>query len=440
MMTDAGPIDEDTLEKSTDPQVNRINLSRTGCNKHFKTSLLARGFHAGPCDDQLQGNGNEDVTDICLKKGTPKTEAQMEVYNRDYDALYYACEATIGRYGDDIAEYLANHNHHHQHQQQQRTGHVELGHTIRAVCRDVGKCNMHRRRPRKQPRDMSAMTETSHEDLLPSLVALMAANDAKPPYVKARVDINAGSIVRLLPPAPAAASPGSTQSNTCSQSVSSSSLGDNVIPSTEHPQLSLITEPDDASKGAPQSRPTTPPSTRPTTGAIVPLSIQNEMVRGIQLWSTNKIELFSQFPGSSGSYMYRRRGTGNTSKATDKESTLPDAISQQQPAIADSGDTADSAVYGITVPMDRRDWVVRYNEGLLRSERSTKAAALQRQLDVQDLRYERFLTSLEDDTIDAQTSLDGTLRPQLPPRQKRVRSCRTRKEAATLSHKTPRRC
>ncbi|KAF4662813.1 hypothetical protein FOL46_005125 [Perkinsus olseni] len=157
------PIDEDTLKKSTDPQVNRINLSRTGCNKHFKDSLLARGFHAGPCEDKVQGNGNEDVTDICLKKGTPKTEAQMEVYNRDYDALYYACEATIGRYGDDIAEYLANHNHHHH--QQQRTGHVELGPTIRAVCRDVGKCNMHRRRPRKQPRDMSAMTETLHEDL-----------------------------------------------------------------------------------------------------------------------------------------------------------------------------------------------------------------------------------------------------------------------------------
>ncbi|KAF4750608.1 hypothetical protein FOZ62_001106, partial [Perkinsus olseni] len=361
--------------------------------------------------------------------------------------------ATIGRYGDDIAEYLANNQHVHHDLQQQRTSHVELGPTIRAVCRDVGKCNMHRRRPKNQPRDMSAMTEASHEDLLSSLVALMAANASvqppKPPYVKAGVDINAGLIVRLRP----AASPGSTQSNTCSQSVSASSLGDNVIPSTEHPHLSLITEPDGASKGAPQSRPTASPSTRPTTGAIVPLvrgvtrrqmdlsilqSIQNEMVRGIQLWSTNKIELFSQFPGSSGSYMYRRRGTGNTSKATDRGSTVPDATSQEQPA--DGSDTADSAGCGIAVPMDRRDWIVRYNEGLLRSERSTKAAALQRQLHVQDLRYERFLTSLEDDTIDAQTSLDGILRPQLPSRQKRVRSCRTRKEAAALSHKTARRC
>ncbi|KAF4697090.1 hypothetical protein FOZ60_011763 [Perkinsus olseni] len=285
------PIDEDTWEKSTDPQVNRINLSRTGCNKHFKDSLLARGhtharqslsplcppgFHAGPCDDKRTG------------------------YNRDYDALYYACEATIGRYGDDIAEYLANNHHVHHDLQQQRTSHVELGPTIRAVCRDVGKCNMHRRRPRNQPRDMSAMTEASHEDL------------------------------------------------------------------------------------------------------------------------------------------YRRRGTGNTSKATDRGSTVPDATSQEQPA--DGSDTADSAGCGIAVPMDRRDWIVRYNEGLLRSERSTKAAALQRQLHVQDLRYERFLTSLEDDTIDAQTSLDGILRPQLPSRQKRVRSCRTRKEAAALSHKTARRC
>lgn len=38
-----GPVDEDRVDKSSDPQVNRINLSKIGCNKHFKDSLLARG-------------------------------------------------------------------------------------------------------------------------------------------------------------------------------------------------------------------------------------------------------------------------------------------------------------------------------------------------------------------------------------------------------------
>ncbi|EER10524.1 hypothetical protein Pmar_PMAR005859, partial [Perkinsus marinus ATCC 50983] len=91
--------------------------------------------------------------------------------------------------------------------------------------------------------------------------------------------------------------------------------------------------------------------------------------------------------------------------------------------------------------MDSRDRVVRYNEGLLRLEKSSKTAALQRLLHVQDLRYETFLSKLDDDN-----TINSMISHTAPPtgvahtlmRQKRLRACRTRNEAF-VSQKSARR-
>lgn len=137
---------------------------------------------------------------------------------------------------------------------------------------------------------------------LPGLVALMQANISQSSNSK-QVAVGRNHVTDLilqlqLPPT-TTPSPESTQSMACSSQQISSSLEDPSM------QLhgSYLTSPQSSSAGVGGIVPLVRGITRRPVDVNKLESIRNDIIRGIQMWSINKIELFSHFPGSSGSYM-----------------------------------------------------------------------------------------------------------------------------------------
>ncbi|KAF4676181.1 hypothetical protein FOL47_006572 [Perkinsus chesapeaki] len=240
-----------------------------GCNKHFKDSLLARGgvdnaavtevpiivgYYLRPCEDDKDRAQGE----MCLVRGEPKTDAQMEVYNRDFEGLYYACEATIGRYGDDIAELVADEYH------QQRVALVGI---LTALVHQLQMVTI------EQP---SAIEHHRKEN--PTVLL-------KPSSTR--------TLLLPLPPA----SPDSLLSRTCSQSLSSS------IADSHQPTCPPTGTTSSLSTGVPPVVQLARGVKRKPVDKVKLEILKKDMIQGTMLWSMNKIELFSVITGCSGSYM-----------------------------------------------------------------------------------------------------------------------------------------
>lgn len=87
----------------------RVNANRKGCNKHFKDELLLKGHAIRNCAD-AGGEGDAAKKDKkhCLEKmPNPPSERDVDTYSVRNEALFYACESTVARYGPELAAALA---------------------------------------------------------------------------------------------------------------------------------------------------------------------------------------------------------------------------------------------------------------------------------------------------------------------------------------------
>lgn len=150
-----------------DPQVNRVNAQRKGCNKHFKDELLYRGYYVKRCadieadkakkeqaasikildsseppdepaDEPDESDEEEDETPRdqmaaeaaeaarvaeaarlaeeaakrkthCLirNENINANEQQVNTYNVRSEALFFGCEHTVGKYSQEIGTFIA---------------------------------------------------------------------------------------------------------------------------------------------------------------------------------------------------------------------------------------------------------------------------------------------------------------------------------------------
>lgn len=92
---------EKEFKPTGDEQRDRIEEHKRGCNKHFKDEFVFKGYQVRNCDDE-KPNG-----DICVKKmNFEPGKMYREAYDVEKEAVFYACQHTIGTYPDEITEVI----------------------------------------------------------------------------------------------------------------------------------------------------------------------------------------------------------------------------------------------------------------------------------------------------------------------------------------------
>jgi len=139
---------EGTVELTDNPQENRVNQNRKGCNKHFKDSLLLRGWAVQRCPEKPIVTTNTDAESDaqpavwCLQETNGQTARDVDTYSTRNDAAFHACEQTVGRYGQEIAAFVA----------EQKEEGASLATILRAACHGPAKCAASGRKARRKGR------------------------------------------------------------------------------------------------------------------------------------------------------------------------------------------------------------------------------------------------------------------------------------------------
>jgi len=139
-------------ELTDNPQENRVNANRKGCNKHFKDELLLRGWSVSRCpeaegakltvqavnEEGAAGTKGSEVAplaregqEFCLEQRSRlPTERDVDTYSTRNEAAFYACENTVARYAQEIASLIA--------QRLEDGGDREEA--IHAACEEAARC------------------------------------------------------------------------------------------------------------------------------------------------------------------------------------------------------------------------------------------------------------------------------------------------------------
>jgi len=156
---------EGPIPDSDNPQEDRVNRYRKGCNKHFKDDLLLRGWTiqkcpdipaAGAADSTSNAEDNDPRPTWCLEQGpaTP-TERDVDTYSVRSEAVFYACEATVARYGHELAAFLA--------ERLEDGGAADVA--VQAACRQAATCAGRKRRPEERRKSGRRKRRARQDDL-----------------------------------------------------------------------------------------------------------------------------------------------------------------------------------------------------------------------------------------------------------------------------------
>lgn len=129
---------EEPVELSDNPQENRVNRNRRGCNKHFKDELLLRGWSARKCAPASEESDAGTSGPVwCLEQSQRlPTERDVDTYHVRNEAVFIACESTVGRNGAEMAAQAV----------EMKEDGTEFSEILRKVCRDAGRCEAPRDR------------------------------------------------------------------------------------------------------------------------------------------------------------------------------------------------------------------------------------------------------------------------------------------------------
>merc|ERR1712151_1345099 len=114
-----------------------IEKSRRGCNRHFKDSFMAKGWDIRECVKFPTGvdpgkERDRGAPGICAWQ-TDKipTEDKMATYSIENEAIFFACQHTLGKYGDELAGFLS---------EQLQTRAKSPSDVFGEACREKAKC------------------------------------------------------------------------------------------------------------------------------------------------------------------------------------------------------------------------------------------------------------------------------------------------------------
>lgn len=129
-----GEVDEDRLEKANSAHERQVELRRKGCNKHFKDELLLQGWDVKQCVHFPEGadpKRDEGAPGYCVWKADKMPEEKdIDIYSVEKESMFQACEASVGKFIDKIAPFLAK--------QLKKGGNIDD--VVRDACLKKAKC------------------------------------------------------------------------------------------------------------------------------------------------------------------------------------------------------------------------------------------------------------------------------------------------------------
>lgn len=130
-------------DKTGDESLDLMLAHKKGCNKHFKDELVAEGWFLTSCKEVRPERGEG----MCLWQTPNKPdEVSLNSYQTWKEALFFACEQTVGAHSDALAEYLAG----------ALTKSANRTATVRTACERHAKCSKRKSRGSRGARGSKA--------------------------------------------------------------------------------------------------------------------------------------------------------------------------------------------------------------------------------------------------------------------------------------------
>lgn len=120
-------------DRSGDPVTDQMLKHKRGCNKHFKDELVAQGYMLRACREVAPDYKND--TSPCLwQSPTPPSQQAIDTYEVWKEGFFYACEQSVARHSDALADELAG--------RLRSLGREEqnLTHIAEEVCKTAAAC------------------------------------------------------------------------------------------------------------------------------------------------------------------------------------------------------------------------------------------------------------------------------------------------------------
>lgn len=119
-----------------DPVTDQMLSHKKGCNKHFKDELIAEGYVLRTCKDV---DPSRNDSEPCLFQSEEKPgQMAVDAYELWKEAFFFACEQTVSRHSDALAEHLAS-------SLRKAANHSDV---IRNACNTHARCASASHRPR----------------------------------------------------------------------------------------------------------------------------------------------------------------------------------------------------------------------------------------------------------------------------------------------------
>lgn len=107
-------IDEDKIESAPTDMLKHVEKKKRGCNRLFKENYLAKGLDAEGCF-KLRDGQEENVpyymkaSFTCFKRheNYTRNDTLLNTYSVKSEAIFYACESTVSKYREELAEFIA---------------------------------------------------------------------------------------------------------------------------------------------------------------------------------------------------------------------------------------------------------------------------------------------------------------------------------------------
>lgn len=110
---EADEIDLEKIEKAKSRMEKYVEKYKKGCNKLFKENFLELGWDVVACHQQLPfdmpNQPPEGRIPWACARNLRKVPSKMDMntYTVERESIHYACEATITRHRDELAQFLA---------------------------------------------------------------------------------------------------------------------------------------------------------------------------------------------------------------------------------------------------------------------------------------------------------------------------------------------
>eukprot|EP00413_Alexandrium_margalefii_P028088 CAMPEP_0204576740 /NCGR_PEP_ID=MMETSP0661-20131031/41940_1 /ASSEMBLY_ACC=CAM_ASM_000606 /TAXON_ID=109239 /ORGANISM="Alexandrium margalefi, Strain AMGDE01CS-322" /LENGTH=309 /DNA_ID=CAMNT_0051585513 /DNA_START=44 /DNA_END=973 /DNA_ORIENTATION=- len=139
---EADSIDSEAIEKAPTDMHKHVAKHKKGCNKLYKDNFFLRGWDLLVDFRPPEGfTGNPDTLEHWKKAaryhaehtGKIPNSTEIDTYTVKMEAAYFACEATIGMYRDELVEHIAP--------RLEKRGDESLRDIISEACRAMAKCS-----------------------------------------------------------------------------------------------------------------------------------------------------------------------------------------------------------------------------------------------------------------------------------------------------------